>query len=482
MTFRIVAYPEDWPRRFAAIRGQLSACFDEPSIEIEHIGRTAVPGMCAKPVVDVLLGASSLALIEAAIPRLEATGYASVRKYEAELPLRRYFVEPESPVCRVHMHGVCKASQLWNEDLGFRDALRADPSPRDTRARLKLELARIHASNKAAYTAAKAPFISRILAAVGQSTADGVCSSAGWGATRSSPADRVTTRSICRSRVPRTPTRQLTRLAGSPQRCCYDALNMSYLIICTVALLASALTFFSGFGLGTLLLPAFALLFPVEQAVALTAIVHFLNGLFKLGLTGRHADRSVLLRFGAPAILMSFVGAWALTRLAGVAPVIAYSAFGRPVSVTLIELVIGLLLVLFALMELVPRLRDLSFAPRYLPLGGVLSGFFGGLSGMQGALRSAFLSRAGLSKQAFIATGVVIACLIDIARLSVYSTTMSHDSMDFDYGVLAAAVLAAFAGAALGNRYLKKVTMPAVQRIVAAMLLVVALGLMSGLL
>ena len=80
---------------------------------------------------------------------------------------------------------------------------------------------------------------------------------------------------------------------------------MSYLIICTVALLASALTFFSGFGLGTLLLPAFVLFFPIEQAVALTAIVHFLNSLFKLALTGRHADRKVVVRFGLPAIAMS---------------------------------------------------------------------------------------------------------------------------------------------------------------------------------
>jgi hypothetical protein len=65
---------------------------------------------------------------------------------------------------------------------------------------------------------------------------------------------------------------------------------VTYLVVCSVALLASGLTFFSGFGLGTLLLPAFALFFPVEQAVALTAVVHFLNGLFKLGLVGRHAD------------------------------------------------------------------------------------------------------------------------------------------------------------------------------------------------
>ena len=257
---------------------------------------------------------------------------------------------------------------------------------------------------------------------------------------------------------------------------------MSYLIICTVALLASALTFFSGFGLGTLLLPAFALFFPIGQAVALTAIVHFLNSLFKLGLTGRHADRHVVVRFGLPAIVMSFLGAWILVWLAGIAPVFSYSAFGQLVSVTPVKLVVGMLLLLFASLELLPRFRSLSFGVQYMSLGGLLSGFFGGLSGMQGALRSAFLSRAGLTKEGFIATGVVIACLIDFSRLAIYFTALARESAHFNYGLLAAAVLAAFAGAALGNNYLRKMTMPGIQRIVAAMLFVVALGLVSGLL
>lgn len=257
---------------------------------------------------------------------------------------------------------------------------------------------------------------------------------------------------------------------------------MSYLVICTVALLASALTFFSGFGLGTLLLPAFALFFPIEQAVALTAVVHFLNGLFKLVLVGRHADRQVVIRFGLPAIAMSFLGAWILVWLAGIEPVYSYSVFGQLVSITPVKLVVGLLLLLFASLELIPQFRSLTFGVKYMPLGGILSGFFGGLSGMQGALRSAFLSRAGLSKEAFIATGVVIASLIDISRLVIYSSTLSRESTKFNYGLLAAAVLAAFLGAVLGNNYLKKMTMPGVQRVVAVMLFVVALGLVSGLL
>ncbi len=257
---------------------------------------------------------------------------------------------------------------------------------------------------------------------------------------------------------------------------------MSYLVICTVALLASALTFYSGFGLGTLLLPAFAIFFPIEQAVALTAIVHFLNGLFKLGLVGRHANLQVLLRFGLPALLMSMLGAWTLVWLSSIAPAFSYTAFGRAMSVTPVKLVVGIVLLLFALLELAPRFRNLSFELKHMPLGGMLSGFFGGLSGMQGALRSAFLSRAGLSKEAFIATGVVIACLIDVSRLAVYYSSLSLESARLDFGLLTAAVLAAFAGAALGNHFLKKMTMPSVQRVVSVMLFAVAFGLISGLL
>ena len=85
---------------------------------------------------------------------------------------------------------------------------------------------------------------------------------------------------------------------------------MTLLFICLVAFLASVLTFFSGFGLGTLLLPAFALFFPVEQAVALTGVVHFLNGLFKLGLVGRHTNKDVLIRFGLPAFALCLPLFW----------------------------------------------------------------------------------------------------------------------------------------------------------------------------
>ena len=241
---------------------------------------------------------------------------------------------------------------------------------------------------------------------------------------------------------------------------------MTLLVIALVAATASALTFFSGFGLGTLLLPAFAFFYPIDVAIASTAVVHFLNGLFKLALVGRHANRRVVLLFGLPAIAAAYLGARLLIGL----------------DERTAKVIIGVLLVCFTLLELSPRLAKISFPPKWLPLGGVLSGFFGGLSGMQGALRSAFLIRAGLPKEAFIGSGVVIACLIDVARLVEYVPNIMGARAGLDYSMLATAVLAAFAGAVVGNRYLKKMTLERVQRLVAVMLLLVAVGLIAGVL
>ena len=135
---------------------------------------------------------------------------------------------------------------------------------------------------------------------------------------------------------------------------------------------------------------------------------------------------------------------------------------------------------LLALLEILPALRRLTFAPRHFLIGGLLSGFFGGLAGMQGALRSAFLVRAGLSKQQFVGTGAAIACLIDITRLGVYLPAIR--SAPLDRGLLTAAALAAIAGAVLGSLLLEKVSARFIEASVAALLFCVAAGLASGLL
>ena len=249
---------------------------------------------------------------------------------------------------------------------------------------------------------------------------------------------------------------------------------MDYAIICLAAFLGSGLTLFSGFGLGTLLVPVFAIFFPIEIAIALTAIVHFLNNLFKLTLLGKQANKNVVLRFGIPSIVAAFLGAYVLTLLTDMQSLFQYSIFNKTFVVMPVKLTIAVLLMVFALFDIVPRLISLQFDKKYLPIGGLLSGFFGGLSGNQGALRTAFLIRAGLTKEAFIATGVVIACLIDISRLTVYSKQIISIGDRFNYPLIVAATLSAFAGAFIGNKFLKKITIATIQYIVATMLFIFA--------
>lgn len=255
---------------------------------------------------------------------------------------------------------------------------------------------------------------------------------------------------------------------------------MEIIILCIAALIASLLTFFSGFGLGTILMPVFAIFFRIEIAIALTGVVHFANNIFKLFLVGKHADKQVVIRFGVPAFFAALLGAFLLFQISALQPIWSYTVGNNEFHVTPVKLTIAILLLFFSLMEVVPYLKKIEFGKNKLVLGGFLSGFFGGLSGHQGALRSAFLIRSGLSKEAFIATGIVIACMIDISRLGVYSTRFLKSGLQENLTLVIAATLAAFAGAFLGSRLLAKVTLSTIQMIVTVMLIVLSLGIGLG--
>ena len=259
---------------------------------------------------------------------------------------------------------------------------------------------------------------------------------------------------------------------------------MEIVLIAAVALVASALTLFSGFGLGTLLVPAFALLFPVPLAVAAAAAVHLANNALKVGLLARQADRRTVLHFGVPAAGAAIAGAALLGAFDRVPALLTYALGEGSHEVTLVKLVIGALIAGFALLELSPRFQLLALDPRWLPLGGALSGFFGGLSGNQGALRSAFLLKAGLSKDAFVATGVVSAVIVDVVRVAVYGHGLVADSLLQSPQVLRSVAIAtafAFAGTLAGRRLLHAATWTAVRWTVVVAMLAVGVGLMLGL-
>lgn len=259
---------------------------------------------------------------------------------------------------------------------------------------------------------------------------------------------------------------------------------MEYFLVCTVALAASGLTLFSGFGLGTILMPVLAVFFPVPVAVGATAVVHLANNLFKIFLVGRAANRKIVLRFGIPAVIAALAGASLLTYFAALPVILSYPLGGHMREIALVKLVIGLLIVIFASLELSPRFQKAAINPKYIPIGGLLSGFFGGLSGNQGALRAMFLIKAGIGKEEFIGTNVVLAVMVDLARLFVYGIgfyAVHFKVLSGIGGLVSAAAVSAFIGAYFGRELLKKATLRAVQIVVGVMLILLGLGLSAGL-
>ena len=166
-------------------------------------------------------------------------------------------------------------------------------------------------------------------------------------------------------------------------------------------------------------------------------------------------------------------------------PIYSYEFYGVR-DMTFIKLVIAALMLLFAILEFSKRFEGLAFPKKYIPLGGALSGFFGGLSGHQGALRSAFLIRSIDDKAKYIGTGVVCSVVVDLSRVAVYGTlffggTLMTTIVDSGgLNLISAAVLTAFLGSFIGNRFMKKVKMHHVRNLVGGMLLAVALLLGSG--
>lgn len=258
---------------------------------------------------------------------------------------------------------------------------------------------------------------------------------------------------------------------------------MDIVVVAIVAAVASALTLFSGFGLGTLLLPAFALFFPAPVAVAATGVVHLLNNLLKGGLLWRRADWPIVLKFGVPAVPAAILGAWLLAQLGDTPRLFEWDAFGRIHGPTGAGLTVGLLMIIFAVLELQRWFQNLSAPTRLIPAGGIVSGFLGGLTGQQGALRSVFLLRTGLSAQRFVATGAMIAILVDLSRLGTYAGSFASAGLEpkgREALLVIVGSLAAFAGVFAATRWLEKLTIELIRHAVSALLLLVGAALALG--
>lgn len=238
---------------------------------------------------------------------------------------------------------------------------------------------------------------------------------------------------------------------------------LSFVIAPFVAALA---TFYTGFGLNTILVPLFMLYWDAPSAVFLASIVHLCNNILKVSLTARSINWPLFKNFGIPAILFAFIGAFLLNQIS------------RETS-TYLEPIFGAILMLFALLEFFNWKLPMQGAWA-MRIGGGLSGFFGGFSGHQGALRALFLSKIKMEPIVFVATTAVISLLVDLTRIGVYTSDQRH--MNFYPSWLIFLVIpAALAGTLVGRKYIQKIKHALFSKLIGLGLFAMGLALLLGL-
>jgi GrpB-like predicted nucleotidyltransferase (UPF0157 family) len=156
LTVELVDHDPTWPELFEEERGRVAEVFGDNVLGIEHIGSTAVPDLCAKPIVDVLVGLRELELTDEQIASMERLGYEYLGEYGR--PGRLFFrKQPHTH----HVHVVEHGGEHWERQLTFREALRTDTEERERYDRFKRRLA-AEGHPREVYTELKTPFIREV--------------------------------------------------------------------------------------------------------------------------------------------------------------------------------------------------------------------------------------------------------------------------------------------------------------------------------
>lgn len=162
---RIVDYDPNWPARFAEEAARIRRLVGKPSVEIEHHGSTAVPGLAAKPVIDILVAVPSIEVAERYAVVLVANGYEQVDlHYRTLWPERIVLIRRDHGTRACHVHLMLRAHRNWTRLVAFRDHLRALPDTAAEYESLKRSLTTAHSADRHAYMTAKSDFIARITA------------------------------------------------------------------------------------------------------------------------------------------------------------------------------------------------------------------------------------------------------------------------------------------------------------------------------
>ena len=243
-----------------------------------------------------------------------------------------------------------------------------------------------------------------------------------------------------------------------------EANIMQYIVLVSLSLFTSIVTLFTGLGVGTIMMPVMALFFDVKVAIMLAAIVHIFNNLSRIVLYYRHLRWEIVRRFGVVSILGAFVGSFAQLY----------------VDSSWLKNGVGLFLSLFALLSLRPGLINWKLPAIIDIAGGFLSGLIGGLIGNQGAIRSLYLLNYKLEKQELIVSAALIAVVIDLTRIPVY-TFANYRYLRDNFLLLALVILASIAGTLVGSRILPQVSSELFKRIILVAVLLLGILMLLGL-
>ena len=236
----------------------------------------------------------------------------------------------------------------------------------------------------------------------------------------------------------------LYRISTHEGACMETIVVMLAMLVCVVA---AALTVPAGFGLATMMTPVFLVWFDPHQAIAGVAIVHGVHNLIKSRMLREHIDRDALKRFGWALLIGALIGA----LLQSIIP-------SDPLL-----LVVGLALIVLPLLKVSESWSSIRLPEAEDRLGGFGSGFLGGLTGHQGALRAMFLKERLPDKSAYAATAAVLALVVDLTRIPIYLVN-DASVLSTNTWLMVGFVLSALVGAQLGKRWLERWKSDDIQR------------------
>jgi GrpB-like predicted nucleotidyltransferase (UPF0157 family) len=160
----IVTHDPSWAEAFEHAKADMLIALGARVLGAEHIGSTAVPGLAAKPVIDILVGVASMDEVAACVPVLVARGWQYPEDFNRELVGRRFFLKRNTDGLRTHhAHFVVHEGPLWREYVDFRDKLRGSDVLRERYANLKRDLAEKFHDQRERYTASKTDFVKEVL-------------------------------------------------------------------------------------------------------------------------------------------------------------------------------------------------------------------------------------------------------------------------------------------------------------------------------